>query len=91
MISQDNSNGNGQPGAKLSRRAKKGHLNVIGISAGYHDSACTLLQDGVIVAAAQEERFSRVKNDRSWPVKASGTAPSRSPAPWAWSTWSATR
>jgi carbamoyltransferase len=70
MISHDNSNGNGQLGAKLSRRAKKGHLNVIGISAGYHDSACTLLQDGVIVAAAQEERFSRVKNDRSWPVKA---------------------
>ena len=71
MINQhSNSNGNGQPAAKLSRRAKKGHLNVIGISAGYHDSACTLLQDGVLVAAAQEERFSRVKNDKSWPVKA---------------------
>jgi carbamoyltransferase len=66
----NNSNGNGQPGAKLSRRPKKGSVNVIGISAGYHDSACTLLQDGVLVAAAQEERFSRVKNDKSLPVKA---------------------
>src|SRR5215213_4740464 len=72
MISHDTISGNGnhQPAAKLSRRARKGRLNVIGISAGYHDSACTLLQDGVLVAAAQEERFSRVKNDRSLPVKA---------------------
>ena len=71
MINQhSNSNGNGQAAAKLSRRAKKGHRNIIGISAGYHDSACSLLQDGVLVAAAQEERFSRVKNDKSWPVKA---------------------
>jgi carbamoyltransferase len=71
MINQhSNSNGNGQAAAKLSRRAKKGHRNIIGISTGYHDSACTLLQDGVLVAAAQEERFSRVKNDKSWPVKA---------------------
>ena len=64
-------NGNGNRAvAKVSRRPKKGKLNIIGISAGYHDSACSLLQDGVLVAAAQEERFSRVKNDRSWPVKA---------------------
>jgi len=72
MINHDASNGNGnyRPTATLSRRAKKGQLNVIGISAGYHDSACTLLQDGVLVAAAQEERFSRVKNDKSLPVKA---------------------
>jgi len=65
-----NGNGNRPAVAKLSRRPKRGKLNVIGISAGYHDSACSLLQDGVLVAAAQEERFSRVKNDRSWPVKA---------------------
>lgn len=45
-------------------------VNIIGISAGYHDSACSLLQDGELVAAAQEERFSRVKNDRSFPRRA---------------------
>jgi len=38
-------------------------LNVVGISAHFHDSACCLLRDGQLVAAAQEERFSRVKHD----------------------------
>lgn len=42
-------------------------VNIIGISCGYHDSACCLLQNGKIIAAAQEERFSRVKNDKSFP------------------------
>jgi carbamoyltransferase len=42
-------------------------LNIIGISAGYHDSACCLIKDGVLVAAVQEERFSRVKNDKAIP------------------------
>jgi carbamoyltransferase len=42
-------------------------LNVVGISAHFHDSACCLLQDGQLVAAAQEERFSRVKHDPSLP------------------------
>jgi carbamoyltransferase len=42
-------------------------LNVIGISAHFHDSACCLLQDGRLVAAAQEERFSRVKHDARLP------------------------
>jgi carbamoyltransferase len=46
------------------------HLNIIGISAGYHDSACCLLQDGDLVAAAQEERFSRIKHDKSFPRRA---------------------
>lgn len=50
------------------RRSKR--LNIIGISAGYHDSACCLLQDGELVAAAQEERFSRIKNDKSFPKQA---------------------
>ncbi|MGH9693638.1 MAG: carbamoyltransferase N-terminal domain-containing protein, partial [Bryobacteraceae bacterium] len=45
-------------------------MNIIGISYGYHDSACCLLQDGRIVAAAQEERFSRVKNDKDFPANA---------------------
>jgi len=54
----------------LERRPKKGRSNVIGISTGYHDSACSLLQDGLLIAAAQEERFSRVKNDKSFPSRA---------------------
>lgn len=56
--------------AKVERRAKVSRLNIVGISYGYHDSACCLLQDGKLVAAVQEERFSRVKNDRSLPTSA---------------------
>ncbi|HVS00870.1 MAG TPA: carbamoyltransferase [Thermoanaerobaculia bacterium] len=59
-----------QPGARLQRRPKSPQLNVIGISSGYHDSACCLMQDGVLVAAVQEERFTRVKNDKSLPRRA---------------------
>ena len=43
---------------------------VLGISAFYHDSAACLLRDGEIVAAAQEERFTRKKGDASFPVHA---------------------
>jgi len=71
MIAQNGNSGNGHhPAARFARRAKKGRLNVVGISSGYHDSACALLQDGVLVAAVQEERFSRVKNDKSFPIQA---------------------
>lgn len=42
-------------------------MNILGLSCYYHDSAAALLQDGILVAAAQEERFSRVKNDPSFP------------------------
>ena len=45
-------------------------MNILGISAFYHDSAASLLQDGQIIAAAQEERFSRVKHDSSFPRNA---------------------
>jgi len=45
-------------------------VNVIGISAFYHESACCLLQDGRLVAAAEEERFTRVKHDARLPVAA---------------------
>ena len=41
---------------------------VLGISAFYHDSAATLLKNGEIIAAAQEERFTRKKHDSSFPV-----------------------
>src|SRR5271170_4387787 len=43
---------------------------VLGISAYYHDSAASILVDGQIVAAAQEERFSRKKHDSSFPINA---------------------
>lgn len=43
---------------------------ILGISAFYHDSAAALVMDGEIVAAAQEERFSRKKHDASFPAKA---------------------
>ena len=43
---------------------------ILGISAFYHDSAAALLIDGEIVAAAQEERFSREKHDSSFPERA---------------------
>ncbi len=44
--------------------------NILGISAFYHDSAACLVQDGRIVAAAQEERFSRRKGDDAFPAQA---------------------
>jgi carbamoyltransferase len=45
-------------------------MYVLGISAYYHDSAAALLRDGEIVAAAQEERFTRKKHDAGFPKKA---------------------
>ena len=43
---------------------------ILGISAFYHDSAACILIDGKIIAAAQEERFTRIKHDSSFPKKA---------------------
>jgi carbamoyltransferase len=45
-------------------------VSILGISAFYHDSAACLVIDGEIVAAAQEERFSRVKHDHRFPINA---------------------
>ena len=45
-------------------------MNVLGISAYYHDSAAALVVDGEVVAAAQEERFTRRKHDKSFPLQA---------------------
>jgi carbamoyltransferase len=45
-------------------------MNILGISAHYHDSAAALIVDGVPVAAVQEERLSRRKNDASFPLLA---------------------
>ena len=41
--------------------------SILGISAFYHDSAACLILDGKVVAAAQEERFTRIKHDPSFP------------------------
>ena len=43
---------------------------ILGISAFYHDSAAALIEDGIIIAAAQEERFSRKKHDDRFPTNA---------------------
>jgi carbamoyltransferase len=43
-------------------------MNIIGISAYYHDSAACLIKDGEIIAAAQEERFTRKKHDADFPI-----------------------
>lgn len=47
-------------------------MNIIGISALYHDSAAVLVRDGEIIAAAQEERFTRRKHDARFPHQALG-------------------
>lgn len=44
--------------------------HILGISAFYHDSAACLVRDGVVVAAAQEERFTRIKGDERFPASA---------------------
>ena len=45
-------------------------MNILGISAYYHDSAACLVKDGIIIAAAQEERFTRKKHDHAFPSNA---------------------
>jgi len=57
-------------------------MDILGISAFYHDSAACLVRDGAIVAAAQEERFTRIKHDSAFPagaveycLRAGGIAP----------------
>jgi len=45
-------------------------VNILGLSAFYHDSAACLVRDGEIIAAAQEERFTRTKHDANFPKQA---------------------
>ncbi len=54
---------------KLLHLVKK-HVYILGISAYYHDSAATLVKGGDILAAAQEERFTRIKHDAAFPAQA---------------------
>jgi carbamoyltransferase len=45
-------------------------MRILGLSAYYHDSAAALVEDGVVVAAAQEERFTRIRHDPAFPQQA---------------------
>ena len=57
----------------------KSPTHILGLSAYYHDSAACLLRDGEIVAAAQEERFTRKKGDARFPHHAVDVLPARRP------------
>src|SRR5262249_52796977 len=63
---------NAERAATRSREGSSARMTryVLGLSAHYHDSAAALVGDGEIVAAASEERFSRIKHDPSLPVHA---------------------
>ena len=52
---------------KMRNILSKNKIYILGISAFYHDSAACILCDGKIIAAAQEERFSRQKHDKNFP------------------------
>jgi carbamoyltransferase len=54
----------------MAKHTQDGPVRILGISAHYHDSAAALVVDGKIVAAAQEERFTRVKGDSALPERA---------------------
>jgi len=45
-------------------------MNILGISCYFHDAAAALLQDGMLIAAAEEERFTRKKHDYEFPQQA---------------------
>ena len=45
-------------------------MYILGISCFYHDAAACLLKDGRVIAAAQEERFTRKKHDQEFPINA---------------------
>ena len=45
-------------------------MYILGISCYYHDSAASLLKDGMLICSAEEERFSRIKHDFSFPYNA---------------------
>jgi len=64
------SSGTGNPRRREPSGGWIERMNILGISAFYHDSAACLVRDGDIVAAAQEERFTRKKHDFSFPKNA---------------------
>src|SRR6478672_1534412 len=54
----------------LTSKPNKRSMRILGVSAFYHDSAAAILEDGEVIAAAQEERFTRKKHDAGFPVNA---------------------
>src|SRR5882672_12022664 len=60
----------GRHGRCARARTAAGLMNVLGLSCFFHDSAAALLRDGVLVAAAEEERFTRKKHDYGFPAQA---------------------
>src|SRR5262249_16451660 len=58
------------PQKRGDRSAVRKPTFVLGLSCFYHDSAAALIKNGKIVAAAEEERFTRIKNDRGFPNNA---------------------
>src|SRR5919198_843832 len=54
-------------GPELKKSTPAAEVNILGLSAFYHDSAACLVRDGKIIAAAQEERFTRKKHDAGFP------------------------
>jgi predicted NodU family carbamoyl transferase len=68
--------------ASIATPAKGRPVNILGLSVFYHDSAACLVRDGQIIAAAQEERFTRKKHDAAFPSRlhsAQLAAPFRQP------------
>ena len=61
---------NAQNSIQFCKVAFAQQMKILGISAFYHDSAAAVLRDGKVIAAAQEERFTRKKHDASFPVNA---------------------
>src|SRR5882672_6820553 len=60
----------GRHGRCARARTAAGLMNVLGVSCYFHDAAAALLRDGVLVAAAEEERFTRKKHDFEFPQQA---------------------
>lgn len=60
------------PAGQCQRQKEREMVRILGISAFYHDAAAALIEDGRIIAAAQEERFTRIKGDASLPHHAIG-------------------
>ena len=64
---------------------------ILGVSCLYHDAAAAVVRDGEIVAAAQEERFTRKKHDRRYPEAASPIASTKSAGPRRSRPWCSTK